>query len=123
MVQMRVASTGDPCSCRYTIGLHAESKIQTVYDRNTRRCTIKVYAGIATLAFAREPSAKAKKCKNDVTDTPGIEPATLRVRGVHGVSAALIGLWIGPTYRALTTKLLIDVLLSSSKKRVAHELT
>ena len=32
-----------------------------VYNRNTRRLTIKVYAGIATLVFAREPNAKAKK--------------------------------------------------------------
>ena len=44
--------------------------------------TIKVYSGIATLAFAREPSAKAKKCKHDVTDTPGIEHATSRARDV-----------------------------------------
>ena len=45
----------------YTNGLLLELKIQTVYDRNTRRRTIKVYAGIATLTFAREPSAKANK--------------------------------------------------------------
>ena len=45
----------------YTNGLLAGSKIQTVYDRNTRRRTMKVYAGVATLAFAREPSAKARK--------------------------------------------------------------
>ena len=67
----------------YTNGLLAESNIQTAYDRDTRRRTIKVYQGIDTLAFAREPSAKAKKCKNDVTDTPGIEPATSRARDVR----------------------------------------
>ena len=60
-VRTRGTSTSDPCSFRYTNGLLAEFKIQTVYNRNTRRRTIKVYAGIATLAFAREPSAKAKK--------------------------------------------------------------
>ena len=54
----------------------ADLKIQTVFNRNMRRRIIKVYAGTATLAFAREPSARAKKCKNDVTDTPGIEHAT-----------------------------------------------
>ena len=73
-----------PC----TNGLLVESKVQTLYDRNTRRRTIKVYGGIATLAFACEPSTKAKKCKNDVTDTPGIEPTTYlggeqRTRRVH----------------------------------------
>ena len=90
-VRTRGTSTGDPCSYRYTNGLLAELKIQTVYDRNTRRRTIKVYAGIATLAFAREPSAKAKKCKNDVTDTPGIEHAPSHGRGVR-VSVVPIGL-------------------------------
>ena len=66
-----------------------ESKIQTVYDRNTRRRTIKVYAGIATLAFARKPSAKAKKCKNDVTDTSGFEPATSRARAVRAAGVPI----------------------------------
>ena len=51
--------------------LLAELKIRTVYKRNTRRRTIKVYAGIAMLAFAREPSAKAKMCKNNIMDTWG----------------------------------------------------
>ena len=79
-VRTRGTSTGDPCLFRYTNGLLAELKIQTVYDRNTRRRIIKVYAGIATLDFARNPSAKAKKCKNDVADTLGFEPATLGAR-------------------------------------------
>ena len=35
-------------------------KLVTIVS-NTRRRNIKVYAGISTLAFAREPSAKAKK--------------------------------------------------------------
>ena len=69
-----------------------ESKIQTVYDHNARLRTIKVYVGIAMLAFVREPSAKAKKCKNDATDTPGIKPTTSRARGVRGVSTVPIGL-------------------------------
>ena len=53
-----------------------------------RKSTIKVYARIDTLAFAREPSAKAKKVQNDVTDTPGIENATSRARGVHDAPLA-----------------------------------
>ena len=57
-----------------------ELKIQTLYDRNMRRRTIKVYAGIATLTFAREPSAKTK---NDVTDTSSIEHAPSHERGVR----------------------------------------
>ena len=55
------------------------------------------------LAFAREPSAKTKKCKNDVTDTPGIEPTTSRARGVRGVSAVPIGLESVRIYTDLTT--------------------
>ena len=43
---------------------------------------IKVYAGIVTLAFAREPSAKAKKCKNDATARGGSEHATSHARGL-----------------------------------------
>ena len=51
-----------------------ELKIQTVYRRNTRRRTIKIYAGIAMLGFAREPLArKQEKSKNNVTDTSGSE--------------------------------------------------
>ena len=66
-----------------------ESKIQTVYDRNMRRCTIKVYAVIATLAFAREPSAKAK---NSITDMSGIEHTTSHACAVRvsAVSSELI---------------------------------
>ena len=60
-VRTRGTSTGNPCSYRYTNGLLEELKIQTLYERSTRRRTIEVYAGIDTLAFAREPSAKAKK--------------------------------------------------------------
>ena len=47
----------------YTLSIGGSFRLgaPVVYNRNTRRCTIKVYAGIATLAFAREPSAKAKK--------------------------------------------------------------
>ena len=81
-VRTRGTSTGDPCSFRYTNGLLAELKIQTVYHRNTRRRIIKVYAGIATLAFAREPSTKAKKCKNDVTARGGPEHATSHAHGL-----------------------------------------
>ena len=54
----------------YTNELLAESKIQTVYIHNTRSLTIKIYAGITTLVFARKPSAKAKK---NATATTGIE--------------------------------------------------
>ena len=57
--------------------------MQTGYKRNTRRRTIKVYAVIVTLIFARKLSAKAKKCKNDITDTPGIKHPTLRARAVR----------------------------------------
>ena len=57
-------------------------KIQTVYHRYIKRRIIKIYSEIAKLAIAREPSAKAKKCKNDVTDTPGIEHAPLHGRDV-----------------------------------------
>ena len=60
-VRTRGTSTGNPCSCRYTNGLLEELTVQTLYERNTIRRTIKVYAGIATLALAREPSTKAKK--------------------------------------------------------------
>ena len=59
-VPARGTSTSDPWPFRYTNELLAELKIQTVYDRNTRRRTIKLYAGIDTLVFAHEPSAKAK---------------------------------------------------------------
>ena len=63
-----------------------ELSIQTVYDRNTRRRTIKVYAGVyagfATLAFAREPSAKTKKCKDDETARGGPEHATSHAHGL-----------------------------------------
>ena len=71
---------------RHTNGLLAESKIQTVYKRNTSKKAyyIKVYGGIATLAFARELSAKArKKCKSDATDTPGTEHTLSHVCGVR----------------------------------------
>ena len=61
-------------------------KIQTVYDCNTRRRTIKVYAGIATLDFARR---RAQKQKNGATDTPEIEHTASRARGVR-VSAVPI---------------------------------
>ena len=58
----------------YTNRLLAELKIQTVYKHNARRRTIKIYAGIATLGFVREPLArKQEKCKNDVSDTSGNE--------------------------------------------------
>ena len=60
-VWTRGTNTGGQCSYRYTNGLLAESKIQSVYDRNTRRRSIKVCAGTATLAFSREPSVKAKQ--------------------------------------------------------------
>ena len=66
---------------------------------------MKIYAGIATLTFAREPSAKAKKYKNDVTDTPGIAHPTLRVRGVR-VSAVLIAACEMAVNIRSTTKLL-----------------
>ena len=59
-VRTRGTSTDNPCSCRYTNWLLVELEIQTLYARNTRRRTIKVYAGIATLEFARKASAKAK---------------------------------------------------------------
>ena len=64
----RGTSTGDPYPYHYTNVLLAESTIQTVYNRNTRRLTIKIYAGIVTLAFAREPNAKAKKCNGHDRD-------------------------------------------------------
>ena len=60
-----------------------ESKIQTVYDHNARLRTIKVYVGIAMLAFAREPSAKAKKCNNNVMARGGSEHATSHARGMR----------------------------------------
>ena len=40
---------------------------------------------------------------------PGIEPTTSRARGVRGVSAVPIGLWIVRIYTDLTTKLLFYV--------------
>ena len=78
----RGTSTGDPYLYRYTNGLLARLKIQTVYNRNTRRRNIKVYAGIATLASAHEPSAKANKCKKIATVTTEIGHATSHARGV-----------------------------------------
>ena len=73
------------------------TKIQTVYNCNTRRRTVKVYAGVAMLIFAREPSAKAK---NGVMDTSGIEHAPLHARGVHvsavPMASQRITLYIGP---------------------------
>ena len=77
------------CAAIRTIGLLEELDIQTLYNRNTRRRAIKVYAGIATLAFAREHSAKAK---NDVTDTSGTEHAPSHEPGVC-VSAVPIAAW------------------------------
>ena len=65
-------------------------KVQTLYERNTRRRTIKVYAGIATLAFAREPSVKAKE---SITVSTGIEHTTSHARAVRAsaVPSELIG--------------------------------
>ena len=60
-IRTRGTSTGDLYPYHYTNKLHAESKIQMVHNRNTIRLSIKIYAGIATLAFAREPSTKAKQ--------------------------------------------------------------
>ena len=80
------------------LAIHAHTAIPTGYlqnsrfkpfTRNTRRRTIKIYAGIDTLAFAREPSAKAKKNKNDVTDTLGIEHTTSRARDKRVAPLAL----------------------------------
>ena len=51
-----------------------------------RRLTTKIYAAIATLAFAREPSAKVK----NATVTTGIEHTSSHARGVR-VSAVPIG--------------------------------
>ena len=80
-VRTRGTSIGDTCSYRYTNRLLEELKVQILYKRNTRRRTIKVYAGIATLAFARESSAKVEKVKNDVTAKPGLDLTTSRARG------------------------------------------
>ena len=63
--------------CRYTIGLLAESKIQTVYDRNTRRRTTKDYAGIAA----------ERESRKSATDLTGIEHTPSHARGVR-VSAS-----------------------------------
>ena len=109
-VRTRGTSTGDPCSFRHTNGLLVELKVQTLYDRNTRRRTIKVYAGITKYAriCARAERKSKKKCKNDVTDTPGIEHATSRARCVRAVFAEPFGLQNGCIYTALATKLLTN---------------
>ena len=116
-VQTRGTSTGNPCSYRYTNGVLAELKIQTLYKRNTRRRTIKVYAGIATLAFAHEPSAKAKKFENDVTDTPGLEHATSRCARRARCSASPIGLRNVRIYTDLITKLLKNTNLANLQNK------
>ena len=104
-VQNRGTSTGDPCSYRYTNTLLTESTIQTVYKRNTRRCTIKIYAGTTTRASL---ARKQEKCKNNITDTPGIKHAPSHACGVR-VSAVPVGTYqTGPIYRAVTPKLLND---------------
>ena len=61
--------------------------MQTIYNRNARKLTIKIYAGIAVLAFAGESSAKAKK---NATVTTGIEHTPSHACGVR-VSAVPIG--------------------------------
>ena len=104
-VRTRGTSTGNPCSCRYTNGLLAESKIQTVYNRNTRRRNIKVYAGIATLALAHRPSAKAKECKKSATVTTGIEHAPSHARGVRVSGANQSLLELSVNIRIYTTNL------------------
>ena len=83
-----------------------DTEIQTLYERNTKRRTIKFYAGIATLAFAREPSAKAKKFKHDVTDTPGLEHTTSKGADRARCSASTIYFNFIRIYTDLTTKLL-----------------
>ena len=55
---------------------------------------------------ARAERKNKKECKNDVTDTSGIEFTTSRVRGVRAVSAVPISSRNGPIYRVLTPKLL-----------------
>ena len=75
-------------SYHYTNGLLLESKIQTVYNRNTRRRTIKVYAGIVMLAFCISAQAKCER-KTSATSTPGIEHTPSHARGVR-VSAVPI---------------------------------
>ena len=59
-------------------------KIQTVYERNTRKRTIKSTRGSLRSYCARAYlcSAKAKKCKTDVTTRGGPEHATSHARGL-----------------------------------------
>ena len=107
-VRTRGTSTCNPCSCRYTNGLLAELKIWTLYEPNTRRR--KYYKSLHGDRYARicaraERESKNKR-KNNVTDTPRIEPTTSRARGVRVVSAVPIVLWIIRIYTDLTPKLL-----------------
>jgi len=95
-VRTQGTSTDDPCSYRYTNGILTESKIQTVYERNTRRRTIKVYVGIATLAVAREPSAKARKSAKTTQRTHRGLNMLLRMRSACAsplYQSELIGTW------------------------------
>ena len=100
-VRTRGTSTGDPCPHHYTNGLLVESKIQMVYNRNTRRLTIKIYAGIVTLAFAREPGAK--KFNGHGRDQTYFLACLRRVR----LRCTTRGLRNVRKYTGLTTKLLM----------------
>ena len=91
-VQTRGTSTGNPYSCHYTNGLLGELKIQTLYERNTRRRTIKSTRVSIRSHLRASQARKQKKCKNDVTDTSGIEHASPQVHGVR-VSAVPLGSW------------------------------
>ena len=89
-VRTRETNTGEPCSYRYSNGLLAEPKIQTICEQNTRRRTIKTYAGIATLAFARKPSAKARKvekqCSGHFGDWTCFLACVRRVPYIYGIN-------------------------------------
>ena len=102
-VRTRGTNTGDPYPYHYTNGLLAESKIQTVYNHNMRMLIIKIYAAIVTLAFAREPSAKAKKCN----DHGRVQTYSLACARRARLRCTNRGLRCGRIYTALTKKLLM----------------
>ena len=95
-VRTRGTNTGDPCLYRYTNQLLVELKIQTLYERNTRRCTIKSTRGLIRSHLRASQARKQKSA----TDTSGIEHTLSHARDVRvsavPIAACKMAIYIRP---------------------------